>query len=122
MLMPLADVKTIDRETLRAELARGKIKLVMALNQWAFEAKHIPGSLHFNSPAELLAALAKDDDIVVYCSDVHCHASVAVYQNLLEHGYQRVRRYSGGLVDWETAGLPLEGDWIKARSVPRAAD
>jgi rhodanese-related sulfurtransferase len=61
----------------------------------------------------MMAALAKDDDIVVYCSDVNCHASVAVYQFLLEHGYRRVRRYSGGLFDWESAGQPLEGEWIR---------
>jgi rhodanese-related sulfurtransferase len=30
---------------------------------------------------------------------------------LREAGYQNVRRYSGGLSDWEEAGLPLEGDW-----------
>jgi rhodanese-related sulfurtransferase len=115
MLMPLAAVKTIDREQLRRELERGQIKLVMALSEWAFRAKHIPGSLHFNTPAELLAALGKDDDIVVYCSDVNCHASVAAYQNLIEHGYRRVRRYSGGINDWEAAGLPLEGEWVDAR-------
>jgi rhodanese-related sulfurtransferase len=108
-------VETIDRETLRAELAKGRIKLVMALNEWAYQAKRIPGSLHFNTPAEMLAALDKDDDIVVYCSQVKCHSSVAMYQNLVDHGYRHVRRYSGGIVDWEDAGLPLEGDWIDAQ-------
>jgi rhodanese-related sulfurtransferase len=116
MLMPLAAVKTIDRDELRAALAAGKVKLVMALSEWAFQAKHIPGSLHFNSAAELMAVLGKDEDIVVYCSDVNCHASVALYQNLLEHGYTHVRRYSGGLIDWEAAGLPLEGEWITGKS------
>jgi len=42
----------------------------MALNRWAFEAKHLPGSIHFDTPEAL---------------------------------------YSGGLLDWEDAGLPLEG-------------
>jgi rhodanese-related sulfurtransferase len=112
MLMPLASVKTIDREELRRALARGDVKLVMALNEWAFRAKRIPGSLHFNSRAELMAALAKDDEIIVYCSDFNCHASVAMYQDLIEHGYTRVRRYAGGLFDWESAGLPLEGEWV----------
>jgi hypothetical protein len=28
--------------------------------------------------------------------------------------YRYVRRYSGGLLDWEDAGLPLEGEFAVA--------
>jgi rhodanese-related sulfurtransferase len=110
-----SDVRTISREELREKLARkDRFKLVMALNEWAFRAKRIPGSLHFDTPQAMFAALAKDDDIVVYCSNLDCHASLAVYQALVERGYSNVRRYAGGLFDWESAGLPLEGDWVGA--------
>jgi hypothetical protein len=44
----------------------------MSLNEWAFDAKHIPGSIYFNTPDEMLAGLRKDDDIVVYCSNPDC--------------------------------------------------
>jgi rhodanese-related sulfurtransferase len=109
-------VRTIEREELRDKLARGvPLKLVMSLNEWAFQAKRIPGSLHFNTPAEMLAALKKDDEIVVYCSNPECLASLAAYHRLADHGYTNVRRYAGGLVDWENAGLPLEGDWVRPR-------
>jgi rhodanese-related sulfurtransferase len=103
-------IRTIDREELKAKIDHGEpIKLIMALNRWAFEAKHIPGSLHFDSPNELYAAIEPDDEIIVYCSNVDCLASVAVYRDLVARGYKNVRRYSGGLIDWEDAGLPLEG-------------
>ena len=103
----------IGRAELQDKLARGEpVKLVMALNAWAFQAKHIPGSLHFDTPAQMFAALGTDDDIVVYCSNIECHASVSLYGVLRARGYTRVRRYGGGLLDWENAGLPLEGDWI----------
>jgi rhodanese-related sulfurtransferase len=69
----------------------------------------------------MLAGLKKDDDIVVYCSNPACLASLAAYHRLLEHGYTNVRRYAGGLVDWEDAGLPLEGDWVRAQSPPKSA-
>jgi rhodanese-related sulfurtransferase len=105
-------VPTVEREELRARLARGDdFKLVMAAKDWAFRAKHIPGSVHFHAPADMLAALGKDEDIVVYCSNVDCRASRMVIADLVEHGYTRVRHYAGGLIDWETAGLPLAGDW-----------
>jgi rhodanese-related sulfurtransferase len=103
-------IRTIDREELRAELGRSEdIKLIMALNRWAFDAKHIPGSLHFDTPGELYAAVKPDDEVVVYCSNVDCLSSVALYRDLVRRGYRNVRRYSGGLLDWEDAGLPLEG-------------
>jgi rhodanese-related sulfurtransferase len=103
-------VLTISRQDLEAKLERGApIKLIMALNRWAFEAKHIPGSIHYDRPDELYAALHPDDEIVVYCSNVDCLASVALYRALVSRGYKDVRRYAGGLIDWEDAGLPLEG-------------
>src|SRR3954469_7919120 len=102
----------LDREQLQAKLGgEGAFKLVMASSDWAFRAKHLPGSVHFKSPEEMFAALGKDEEIVVYCSNFDCHASLATIQKLREHGYQNVRHYAGGLIDWETAGLPLEGDW-----------
>ena len=102
----------LDRDQLRAKLAgKDPFKLVMASSDWAFRAKHIPGSIHFKSPEEMFAALGKDEEIVVYCSNLDCHASLATIQKLREHGYQNVLHYPGGLIDWEGGGLPLEGDW-----------
>ena len=122
MRTPPLVVQTIERDELLRKLKAGDgFKLVMALAEWAYKAKRIPGSLHFNSGAELLAALGKDDDIVVYCSNVDCHASVALYETLIDHGYKHVRRYAGGLFEWETAGLPLEGDWITTPAPPAPA-
>lgn len=107
-------VLTIGRQELKGKLDRqDPVKLVMALNRWAYEAKHIPGSLHFDDPEELYSTLAKDDEIVVYCSNVDCLSSVALYRALLAHGYKNVRRYAGGLIEWEDAGLPLEGELIE---------
>jgi rhodanese-related sulfurtransferase len=89
------------------------MRLVMALNEWAFRAKHIPGSEHFNTPEEVFSHLAPHERIIVYCTSEECHSSVALYQALVEAGYRDVRRYAGGLTDWEGAGLPLEGDWVR---------
>lgn len=105
------DIKTIDREDLKAKLDRGdEFKLVMTLHDWAFRAQHIPGSIHFPSVEDALAGLDVDDEIVVYCSNVDCVASQFAYRGLVSNGYTNVRRYSGGLADWEGAGLPLEGE------------
>lgn len=108
-------IRTIDRDELRTKLDEGEgVKLIMALNRWAFDAKHIPGSLHFDTPEALYDAIRPDDEVVVYCSHVDCLSSVALYRDLVRRGYRNVRRYSGGLLDWEDAGLPLEGEFAKS--------
>ena len=109
-----APIRTIGRDELKAKLDRGDdFKLIMALNRWAFDAKHIPHSLHFDTPDELYASVAPADEVVVYCSHVDCLSSVALYRELVRRGYQDVRRYAGGLLDWEDAGLPLEGAFVQ---------
>jgi rhodanese-related sulfurtransferase len=106
-------IRTISRDELRTKLERDDdVRLIMALNRWAFDAKHIPGSLHFDTPDQLYAAIKPDDDVIVYCSNVDCLSSVALYRDLVARGYRHVRRYSGGLLDWEDAGLPLEGSMV----------
>jgi rhodanese-related sulfurtransferase len=109
---PTAEIRTIDREELQHKIERGdEFRLVMALNEWAFRAKHIPGSEHYNTPDEMFSSLRPEEEIVVYCTSFDCHSSVALYLALVDAGFADVRRYSGGLRDWEGAGLALEGDW-----------
>lgn len=104
-------METIDREELKAKLdGDDDFKLVMTLHEFAFQAAHIPGSIHFPTVEESFEGLDPADEIVVYCSDPACVASQFAYRALKEHGYGNVRRYSGGLSDWRSAGYPLEGD------------
>ncbi len=112
----------LDRQQLAARLASGQpIKLVMAASEFGFRAKHIPGSIHFDPHRPADTTLDPDDDIVVYCSNLDCIASRALIKRLLEHGYRHVSHYPGGLIDWETAGLPIEGDWAGGASPPPAS-
>ena len=110
-------MQLISREELKRKLERkDQFKLVMALGDWEYRAKHIPGSLHFLTPQDALAELSQDDEIVVYCSGYDCTASVWAYEYLVGHGYKHVRRYAGGLLDWEEADYPLEGEMVAAKT------
>ena len=112
----LDPIRTIGRVELKDKLDRGDdLKLIMALNRWAYDAKHIPGSLHFDTPDEVYATIKPDDEVVVYCSNVDCLSSVALYRDLVKRGYSNVRRYAGGLLDWEDAGLPLKGSFTTSQ-------
>ena len=106
-------MKVISREELKAKLDRGdEFKLVMALGDLAFQGKHIPGSLNLYKPEDLLGELDPEDEIVVYCSNEDCPASIMAYRFLESRGYETVRRFSGGLFEWENAGYPLEGELV----------
>lgn len=107
----------ISREDLKRKLDRGEeFKLVFVLGEWHYRAKHIPGSLHIDTPEKGLELLRKSDEIVVYCSNLRCVASIFAYNLLVRNGYTNVRRYAGGLEDWEDAGYPLEGEMVETSS------
>ena len=109
-------MKTINHEELKQMLDRKEnFRLVMALADWAYQAKHIPGSLHFPTMREALQSLNKEDEIVVYCSDENCIASTALGQLLERNGYTHVLHFAGGLAEWEEAGYPLEGEWVEEK-------
>ncbi len=109
-------VRTIARDELLSKISASSrdpnLKLVFCLNAWSFRRKRIPTSIHFETPELMLAALKKDDEIVVYCTNEACHQSLDAYKLLVAHGYTNVRRYAGGINDWEDGDLPLEGDWM----------
>ena len=103
-------MRLISAQALKDKLDRGDpLKLVNALGEWEYQAAHIPGSLHFATPEETLRELGQDDEIVVHCSNPSCMASVALYQLLERNGYRNLRRFAGGLQEWQEAGYRLEG-------------
>ncbi len=108
-------MKLIERQELKSMIDGGEtFKLVMVLNEWAFNAKRIPGSIHVGAPFHIAERLDPTDEIVIYCSDRSCGASQAAYVELERAGFRHVRRYAGGIADWETAGYPLEGEFVDA--------
>ncbi len=103
----------ISREELKQKLDRGdKFKLVNALGEWAFNAKHIPGSINISKIEDAKKRLDPSDEIIIYCSNPSCIASIIGYQLLTNMGYKNVRRYAGGIEDWQKAGYPLEGNAV----------
>ena len=54
----------------------------MTRHEFAFNALHISGSLHFPSVEDAFENLDLEDEIVVYCSDEACVASKFAYDPL----------------------------------------
>lgn len=104
-------IRVITAEELKAKLDSGDdLRLINALGEWQFRAKHIPGSENFANTDQALAAIRPDEDVVVYCSNPACHASQKLYKELVESGFTQVRRFEGGLEAWEDAGYRLDGE------------
>ncbi len=112
----IEDPNLITRRELKEKVDRHHdFKLVMAYTDWAFRMKHIPGSINIPIPFMAnvrLDELKLDDEIVVYCSGQDCPASKMSYRILRARGYTNVRRYAGGIFDWEAAGYPLEREGV----------
>lgn len=107
------EIKTINKEDLKLILEQGEdIKLVMTYGEFAFQAKHIPGSINISRIEDAHNLLDVDDEIIVYCSNTSCIASQVAYHMLVNKGYKNVRRYAGGLEEWEESGYPLEGSAV----------
>jgi rhodanese-related sulfurtransferase len=115
-------MNTIAKEELRAKLDAGEeFRLVMTLAAPAHRTKQIPGSLCVESVAEALTLLDPEDEIVLYCADVYCASSIYAYRALEREGFRRIRRYAGGVADWEAAGYGVTSATRLPRRRPRPA-
>ncbi len=108
-------VRLIAREELKAKIDRGDaFKLVMVMNEWHFEAAHIPGSILVANREDASKKLRPDEEIVVYCSDDMCSSSQIAADRMERAGFLRILHYKGGLKEWSAAGYPLEGSSVQS--------
>ena len=98
-------------------------KLIFCLAENSFRAIHIPGSIclpitqkSIKNKSDLKENIERlldiDDEIVVYCTDVGCVASIFLYQKLEQFDYKNIRRFSGGLRKWEVDGYAFDGEMV----------
>ena len=79
----------------------------------------IPGALAI--PHEEIVTRVDELDrqqvTVLFCNGPQCKATPDAVHALLEHGYPagQLRYYRGGIHDWMTLGLPIEGTRATAR-------
>ncbi|WP_329051641.1 rhodanese-like domain-containing protein [Amycolatopsis sp. NBC_01488] len=77
----------------------------------AFEAARIPGAINLpyrDMTAETTAHLDRQLVYVCYCESIHCNAATKGALKLAQLGF-RVKRLSGGITAWISAGYPVEG-------------
>ena len=103
----------VDPDDLARDLAAGHTQgyvVVETRAPEAFAAARIPGSINLpyrDLTAESTAHLDKSLVYVCYCESTNCNAATKGALKLAELGFT-VKRLSGGITAWATAGYPVE--------------
>lgn len=125
--------RSISRDELRAKIDRGEpFRLVETLPAEHFEVSHLPGAI--SMPPEEVGTLAavllpdKQQEVVLYCASVKCHASENAANALAALGYVNVRYYTRrqtGLGDggapnraWRSGVAPLTAEFRSSHAEP----
>ncbi len=107
----MADIRTITADELRHRLEqpRAQLQFWNVLTDDYFAGEMIPGSRRV--PLDTVgrevaeSGLAKDAEIIVYCSGPTCPQSRSAAEKLVRLGFTNVRLFEGGLAEWKAAGL-----------------
>jgi rhodanese-related sulfurtransferase len=105
-------VETITAEKLKEKIENKEdFRLIEVLLPGLFDDWHIPGAI--NIPADDMKEIApgrlkRDEEIIVYCKDLECGASMRAANALLELGYKKIIDFAGGKKDWIDKGYPIE--------------
>jgi rhodanese-related sulfurtransferase len=107
-------VQTITTAELARRLARPEpFELWNVLTDDYFTGRMIPGSRRV--PLDRIgrelerSGLAKNAEIVTYCSGPGCPLSRQAAEKLIGFGYSNVSAYEGGLAEWTASGNPVAG-------------
>ncbi len=110
------DITYVSLEVLQNIIhSKSKILLIDGRSESAYHRGHIPGAV--NIPyiqrdyffRQLLADVARETLIIVYCSGKNCNISVKLARSLSgEFGFIHVRVFEGGWEEWVKGKNPIQ--------------
>ena len=107
-------INTVNLAQAYALFQKGQALFVDARPAKDYEELHIPKALNITPfmmeirGAETVAGVAKDREIVVYCSQVSCDLALQVAEKLQALGFSRAQVFMGGFRTWDEAGYPAD--------------
>jgi rhodanese-related sulfurtransferase len=110
----MSDIRILSAAELRGRLdqPREQLHVWNVLTDDYFAGEMIPGSrrVPLDTVGREVAAtgLAKDAEIIVYCSGPTCPQSHAAAEKLVKLGFTNVTLFKGGLEEWKRAGFAIE--------------
>jgi rhodanese-related sulfurtransferase len=106
-------IKTVNLAQAYDLFEQGQALFIDARPADEYAELHVPKALHITpemleNGAEKVAGLAKDREIVVYCSQVSCDLALQVAEKLQALGFSRAQVFIGGFRAWDEAGYPAD--------------
>lgn len=97
-------------------LQKGQRPLIVDVRAPASQREgRIPGAIALSGdPSRFATALPAAEEVIVYCACPNDASAARVAQQLMKHGYTRVRPLQGGIDAWLSAGYLLESDTVSA--------
>jgi len=104
--------KTVSAAEAKALFDKGA-KFVDVRKDSDWDAGRVPGAVHIElkkklSEESLSGAVAKDQEVVIYCNGHSCMRSSKASEKAVSWGYSKVYYFRDGFPAWEAAGYPAE--------------
>lgn len=98
----------IDVQTVAAIKDRDDVIVIDVREQWEYDEGHIPNVTHIpmDEISSRLSEIPTDKEVVVTCRSGNRSGQVADF--LRQQGYTNIHNMTGGILDWQAAGLPVE--------------
>ena len=105
---PLELPADIDAKTLADIKDRSDVVVLDVREQWEYDEGHIPGVVHIpmNDIPGRISEIPTDQTVIVSCRSGNRSGQVASF--LRNEGFTNIHNLNGGIVAWQSAGLPVE--------------
>lgn len=114
-----ASLPRIDLVEAAEAFMEGDVLFIDARDEGSFDAGHIPAAV--NVPWEeaqydyaiIDQKVPRGVPLITYCDGSDCESSILLGAALRELGYEDVRVFFGGWVEWEEAEYPIEEGFLE---------
>jgi rhodanese-related sulfurtransferase len=98
----------VDVHTVAAIKDSEDVYLLDVREPWEYEEAHIPGVtlLPMGEVANRLDEIPRDKEVIVTCRSGNRSGQVTDF--LRQNGFDNVHNMTGGILDWQAAGYPVE--------------
>jgi rhodanese-related sulfurtransferase len=107
-------VRTLNLLQAHELFQKGQSLFIDARTPEEYQELHIAGAVNLTPEKltkpdnPLLAGVAKERQIVVYCATANCDIALKVAEKLQSLGFTQVAAFLGGFKAWDEAGYPVD--------------
>jgi len=96
----------VDVHTVASVKDQPDVYLIDVREQWEYDEGHIPGVTLIPEVPNRLTEIPTDKEVIVTCRSGNRSGQITDY--LRQQGFDNVHNMSGGIVEWEAVGYPVD--------------